>query len=156
MTRRIATTTAVDRHGMLAFVGPRHRAILSTVRNDGRHQMSPVTMGVDGVGRLVIASYPGRAKARNIRSRAQVSVCVLSDDFDGPWMSLDGRAEVVDLPEAVEPLVEYYRSVAGEHPDWDEYRRAMVDQGKVLIRVTVEDWGPIATGGFPPSVAAPE
>ncbi|MGX1770387.1 PPOX class F420-dependent oxidoreductase, partial [Dietzia sp. NPDC055343] len=79
-----------------------------------------------------------------------VSVCVLSDDWNGPYVHLDGTAEIVDLPEAVEPLVEYFRSVAGEHSDWDEYREAMVRQGKSLIRVTIDDWGPVATGGFPP------
>ncbi|MBX4413685.1 PPOX class F420-dependent oxidoreductase, partial [Mycobacterium tuberculosis] len=77
-------------------------------------------------------------------------VCVLSDEFNGPYVHVDGTAEIVDLPEAVEPLVEYFRSVAGEHSDWDEYREAMVRQDKCLIRVTIDDWGPVATGGFPP------
>jgi hypothetical protein len=82
-----------------------------------------------------------------------VTVCVLSDDWDGPYVQVDGRAEVLDLPAAVEPLVEYYRCIAGEHPDWDEYRAAMLRQGKSLIRVTIDRWGPIATGGFPPELA---
>ena len=77
----------------------------------------------------------------------------MSDDFDGPWIQLDGTAEVLDLPEALEPLVDYYRSIAGEHPDWDEYRQAMRDQGKSLLRITVESWGPVATGGFPARLA---
>ena len=79
-------------------------------------------------------------------------MCVLSDDWDGPYVQVDGRAEVLDLPESVEPLVEYFRCIAGEHPDWEEYRAAMVRQGKSLIRVTIERWGPIATGGFPPGL----
>ena len=78
------------------------------------------------------------------------SVLVLSDDFGGPWVHLDGTAEVLDLPEALEPLVDYYRAISGEHPDWDEYREAMAKQGKSLIRITVDRWGPVATGGFPP------
>ena len=78
---------------------------------------------------------------------------VLSDDWDGAWVQVDGSAEVLDLPEALEPLVEYFRSIAGEHSDWDEYREAMVRQGKSLIRLTPERWGPIATGGFPPELA---
>jgi hypothetical protein len=78
-----------------------------------------------------------------------VSVVVLSDDWNGPWVQIDGTAEVVDAPDSVEPLVEYYRTIAGEHPDWDEYRQAMVRQGKSIIRVTPERWGPVATGGFP-------
>ena len=76
-----------------------------------------------------------------------------SDDWDGPYVQLDGTAEVLDLPDSVEPLVDYFRSISGEHPDWDEYRQAMRDQGKSLIRVTIERWGPIATGGFPPELA---
>lgn len=73
----------------------------------------------------------------------------LSDEFNGEWVQVDGTAEVLDLPEAVEPLVEYFRVISGEHSDWDEYRRAMVEQGKVLLRVTIERWGPISRGGFP-------
>ena len=76
-----------------------------------------------------------------------------SDEWDGPYVQLDGTAEVIDLPDSVEPLVDYFRSISGEHPDWDEYRQAMRDQGKSLIRVTIEQWGPIATGGFPPELA---
>jgi PPOX class probable F420-dependent enzyme len=124
--------------------------VLTTFRAGESLQSSPVTGGVDGKGRIVVASYPQRAKAANIRRRPRASVVVLSDEFDGPYVQVDGHAEVVDLPEAVEGLVEYFRSVAGEHPDWEEYRTAMVDQGKCLIRVTPQRWGPVATGGFPP------
>ena len=111
--------------------------------------MSPVTCGVDDAGRVVVSTYPERAKAANARRDPAVSLCVLSDDWD-PWVQVDGTAEVLDLPESVEPLVEYYRAIAGEHPDWDEYRQAMTDQGKSLLRVTIDGWGPIASGGFPP------
>jgi len=79
-----------------------------------------------------------------------VTAVVHSDDWNGPYVQVDGTAEVLDLPDALEPLVDYYRSISGEHPDWDEYRAAMQDQGKSLIRITVQRWGPVATGGFPP------
>lgn len=150
MARRFATADVVALPELLDFVRPRHRMLLTTFRADGSLHSSPVTGGVDAGGRLVIASYPQRAKAANIRRRPSASVVVLSDEFDGPYVQVDGPAEVIDLPAAVEPLVEYFRSVAGEHPDWDEYRKAMADQGKCLIRVTPQRWGPIATGGFPP------
>lgn len=153
MPRTIATNRSVEREELLAFVRPRHHMILSTIRGDGGPQSSPVTGGVDGEGRLVVATYPKRSKVLNVRRRGAVSVCVLSDDWNGPWVQVDGRAEVLDLPEALEPLVEYFRSISGEHPDWDEYREAMRVQGKCLIRLTVERWGPIATGGFPPELA---
>ncbi|MGN9804004.1 PPOX class F420-dependent oxidoreductase [Micromonospora sp. L32] len=153
MARTIASNTRVDRDALIEFIRPRHRVLLMTTRSDGRPQSSPVSCGVDAEGRLVISTYPERAKAANIRRDPRVSACVLSDDWDGPWVQVDGTAEVLDLPDAVEPLVEYFRSISGEHPDWDEYRQAMLRQGKSLIRVTIESWGPIATGGFPARLA---
>ena len=153
MARTIATTTAVDLDGLLAFVRPRHHVLLITYRADGGVQASPVTAGVDAAGRIVISSYPERAKTANLRRDGRASVVVLSDDFSGAWVQVDGDAEVLDLPEALEPLVEYFRSISGEHPDWDEYRAAMTAQGKVLLRVTPRRWGPVATGGFPARLA---
>jgi PPOX class probable F420-dependent enzyme len=149
VARAIATNTRVDRQGLIDFLRTRHRAILVTTRADGRPQTSPVTCGVDTEGRIVISTYPARAKVTNARREPRVSVCVISDEWNGPWVQVDGTAEVLDLPEAVEPLVDYFRCISGEHPDWDEYRRAMIAQGKSLIRVTPQDWGPVATGGFP-------
>ncbi len=153
MPRAIATTTDVDRDDMLAFVRPRHQMVLVTTRRDGRPQVSPVSGGVDEQGRIVISTYPERAKTNNARRRSEVSVMVLSDDFGGAWLQVDGDCEVLDLPDSVEPLVDYFRAISGEHPDWDEYRQAMRDQGKSLLRVTPTRWGPIATGGFPPRLA---
>ncbi|MFE3471241.1 PPOX class F420-dependent oxidoreductase [Streptomyces sp. B27] len=153
MAPQIATNTTVDLDELLAFVRPRHRAVLLTTRADGRPQGSPLTCGVDGAGRLVMSTYPERAKTRNAKRDERVSVIVLSDEWDGPWVQIDGTAQVLDAPESVEPLVEYFRSISGEHPDWDEYRAAMVKQGKSIIRVTPERWGPVATGGFPAHLA---
>jgi PPOX class probable F420-dependent enzyme len=149
---RTATADRVDRDALLAFLRPRHRAVLLTRRGSGGPQLSPVTYGVDAEGRVVVSTYPQRAKVTNARRDPAVSLCVLSDDWDGPWVQLDGTAEVLDLPEALEPLVEYFRSISGEHPDWDEYRAAMRTQGKSLLRITVDRWGPVATGGFPAEV----
>jgi PPOX class probable F420-dependent enzyme len=155
VARTIATVDRVDRDALLAFVRDRHHHVLVTRKHDGGPQLSPVTGGVDGAGRIVVATYPERAKVHNLRRDPRASVLVLSDDWDGAWVQVDGTAEVLDLPEAVEPLVEYFRVIAGEHDDWDGYRRAMVDQGKCLLRITVETWGPVATGGFPPRLAGP-
>ncbi|MET9863919.1 PPOX class F420-dependent oxidoreductase [Streptomyces smyrnaeus] len=154
MSPSIATNTRVGVEELLEFVRPRHRAILLTRRTDGTPQASPLTCGVDAEGRIVVATYPERAKTHNARRDTAVSVIVLSDEWNGPWVQIDGEAEVLDVPEAVEPLVEYYRSVSGEHPDWDEYRTAMLKQGKSLIRVTPRRWGPIAKGGFPARLAS--
>ncbi|KAA2265752.1 PPOX class F420-dependent oxidoreductase [Solihabitans fulvus] len=153
MSAKIASAKVIDRAELLEFLRARHRALLVTTRADGRPQVSPVSCGVDAEGRVVVSTYPQRVKARNARRDERVSLCVLSDDWDGPYVQVDGRAEVLDLPEALEPLVEYYRSISGEHPDWAEYRAAMVRQGKSLIRVVVDRWGPVASGGFPPELA---
>ena len=154
MARSIATNHAVDLPTLLEFVRPRHRLLLATTRSDGRPQMSPVSGGVDAEGRIVIATYPQRAKTRNAQKDHRTSVLVLSDDWDGPWVQVDGDAEVLHMPAAADGLVDYFRCIAGEHPDWDEYREAMRIQDKSLIRVTITRWGPIATGGFPADVAA--
>ncbi|MFC8193175.1 PPOX class F420-dependent oxidoreductase [Cellulomonas sp. NPDC057328] len=154
MPRSIATTTTVDLTALLDFVRPRHHMLLVTARADGRPQVSPVSGGVDQDGRIVISTYPDRAKTRNAERDARVSVCVLSDEWDGAWVQVDGTAEVLHMPEAEDALVDYFRCIAGEHPDWDEYRAAMRLQGKSLLRITPERWSPIATGGFPADVAA--
>jgi PPOX class probable F420-dependent enzyme len=151
MAPKIATAEEVGLSELLDFVRPRHRMVLSTFRADSSLQSSPVTGGVDQQGRLVIASYPQRAKSANIRRTPEASVLVLSDEFNGAYVQIDGDAEVIDVPNAVELLVDYYRAIAGEHPDWDEYRSAMLTQRKCVIRVTPRRWGPVATGGFPPS-----
>jgi PPOX class probable F420-dependent enzyme len=150
---KIATADTVDKAALDEFVRPRHHAVLVTTRADSSPQMSPVTCGMDTSGRIVISTYPQRAKARNARRNPKVSVLVLSDEFNDAYVQVDGSAEVLDLPDALEPLVEYFRVISGEHPDWDEYRAAMTKQGKCLIRVTAERWGPVATGGFPPELA---
>jgi len=153
MPRTIATNTTVDLNALLDFVRSRHAMILLTRRRDGSAQLSPVTGGVDESGRIVISTYPERAKTANLKRDPSCSVLVLSDEFGGAWVQVDGSAEVLDMPEAEDGLVEYFRCISGEHPDWDEYRAAMRTQNKSLIRITPTRWGPIATGGFPARLA---
>ncbi|MDG4825749.1 PPOX class F420-dependent oxidoreductase [Asanoa sp. WMMD1127] len=152
---KIATADRVGRAELLEFVRARHRLTLVTFRRDGRPQLSPVTGGVDNDGRIVISTYPDRAKAVNLRRNPAASVLVHSDDWNDPYVQLDGTAEVLDMPapETEDALVEYFRCISGEHPDWAEYREAMRRQGKSLVRITIDSWGPIATGGFPPGRA---
>ena len=149
----VATNRTVERDELLEFIRPRHHGDLLTRRRDGWPQSSLVSMGVDSEGRIVVSSYPERAKVHNLRRDPQASMVVQSDEWNGEWVQVDGHAEVVDLPEALEGLCEYYRVISGEHPDWDEYREAMAHQGKSLIRLTIERWGPIAKGGFPARLA---
>jgi PPOX class probable F420-dependent enzyme len=129
-----------------SFVAANHRAVLCTRRADGSPQLSPVVVGVDAEGRLVLSSRETAYKVRNLRRDPRASLCVFTDGFFGPWVQLDGRAEVISLPEAMEGLVDYYRRLAGEHPDWDDYRRAMERERRVLVRVTIERAGPDRSG----------
>ena len=148
----VATNTSADRAALLEFLRPRHRVLLGTYRRDGRVQLSPVSGGVDEQGRLVVATYPSRAKTANARRDPRALAVVVSDDWNGAWVQVEGTFEVLDMPEALEPLVEYFRVISGEHSDWDDYRAAMVRQDKSLLRLTIHSWGPIATGGFPPEL----
>lgn len=123
-----------------------HQAVLYTRRADGSPQLSPVLVVLDDAGRAVISSRQTAYKVRNLRRDPSVSLCVLPDGFYGRWIQIDGTATVLDLPEALEPLVDYYRRGSGEHPDWDDYRAAMQREGRVLIRVDLERAGPDRSG----------
>lgn len=149
----IASTTRVDRADLDAFLADKRQLVLNTWRSDGRPQMSPVTGALGADGRLLISSYPTRAKTRNLQRDPDCAVLVLSEDFDGAWVQVYGTAEVLTGEAGVEALVAYYRAAAGEHDDWEEYRQAMRDRDKVCIAITITDWGPIATGGVPPEFA---
>jgi PPOX class probable F420-dependent enzyme len=128
------------------FIDGNHRAVLITRRAGGGVQSSPVTIGTDTEGRAVISTRETAYKTRNLRRDPAATVCVFPDAFFGRWIQVEGTAEIVSLPDAMEPLVEYYRRVAGEHPDWDEYRQAMEDQRRVLLRISIDRVGPTMSG----------
>ena len=129
-----------------AFIRSNHHAVLSTFRNDGRPQLSPVACGIDAEGAVVVSSRETAVKTRNLRRDPRASICVFTDQFFGEWVQVDGRAEIVSLPDAMEMLVAYYRSLSGEHPDWDEYRAAMEREQRVMIRIVLERAGPDISG----------
>ena len=128
------------------FVASNHRAVLITRRSSGGLQTSPVLVGVDSEGKLVISTREAAYKTRNLRRDPTAVICVFSDGFFGPWLQVEGRAQVVSLPEAMDGLVDYYRRISGEHPDWEEYRRAMQQQQRVLVRVAIDKVGPSRAG----------
>ncbi|WP_219420619.1 PPOX class F420-dependent oxidoreductase [Pseudonocardia nigra] len=123
-----------------------HRAVLATMRDDGRPQMSPVLVAVDDEGRVVVSTRETAVKVRNLRRDPRLWLCVLPDGFFGRWIQVDGRAEIVSLPDAMDGLVDYYRRTAGEHENWDEYRAAMRAERRVLLRVTLDRAGPDRNG----------
>lgn len=124
------------------FVRRHHRAVLATYFPDGRAQLSPVLVGVDEVGHLVISTRETATKTHNIARDPRVVLCVCTDAFFGEWVLIEGRADILHLPEAMQPLIDYYRGIAGEHPDWDEYRAAMVRERRVLLRISITRAGP--------------
>jgi len=120
------------------FVAANHRGVLVTRRRDGGPQTSPVVAGVDGAGRIVISSRETAYKVKNLRRDQRATYTAMNDGFYGEWAQVDGTAEVISLPEAMQPLIDYYRSISGEHPDWDEYRAVMVSDRRVLMAMTVD------------------
>jgi len=125
-----------------AFMQENHRAVMLTRRRRGQPAMSPVSVGVDDQGRVMVSTRETAMKAKHLARDPRVSLCVLNDGFYGQWVQVDGTAEIVHLPEAMELLVDYYRRLAGEHPDWDDYRAAMERDGRIMVLVTIERAGP--------------
>jgi len=136
----------MDTDVALDFVRTRHHAVLSTLKGDGTPQLSPVTVGVDASGHVVISTRQTAYKVRNIRRDPRVWLCVFPDRFYGEWVQLEGTAAIVELPEAMDGLVDYYRGISGEHPDWDDYRAAMERDQRVLLRITITRAGPDVSG----------
>jgi PPOX class probable F420-dependent enzyme len=130
----------------LDFLRAHHRSVLVTRKRDGEPQLSPVVHGVDGLGRVVISSREPAYKVRNLRRDSRANILGLNDGFFGQWVQVDGAAELISLPEAMEPLVELYRQIQGEHPDWDDYRSAMVREQRLIIAITPTAAGPNRSG----------
>lgn len=146
---------------LLALIGGNSLGVLATIKRDGRPQLSNVSYYFDPRALTIQVSITEpRAKTRNLRRDPRASIHVSSDDG---WAYAVAEGDAVLTPPAaapdddtVEALIALYRNIAGEHPDWDEYRAAMVKQGKSIIRITPERWGPVATGGFPARLAEGE
>lgn len=128
------------------FIRHHHRGVLSTFRRDGRPALTPVTVALDPQGRVVVSTVAASMKVQHLRRDPRVAVAVMNDGFYGDWAQVEGTAEIVELPEAMDLLVQYYRGVSGEHPDWDDYRAAMERDERVLIRFAIERAGPKVTG----------
>ncbi|HXW35356.1 MAG TPA: PPOX class F420-dependent oxidoreductase [Acidimicrobiales bacterium] len=130
----------------LDFARTHHRGVIATTRQDGSTQMSPVVAAVDGSGAVVVSTRETAMKTAHVRRTGRAALLLMSDTFFGPWIQVEGSAEVVSLPDAMDGLVAYYRSISGEHPDWDDYRSSMERDRRVLLRITVERAGPDTQG----------
>ena len=138
--------TAVDTVAALDFLRANHRAVMATTKSDGSTQMSPITVGIDHEDRVVVSTRETAYKVRHLRALPYAAICAFTDGFYGQWIQVEGPVEIVSLPEAMEPLVAYYRDISGEHPDWDDYRAAMERDRRVILRMTVERAGPDVSG----------
>ncbi len=136
----------MDTDAAREFLRTNHRAVMATTRADGTTQMSPVTVGVDGEGRVVVSTRETAYKVRHLRALPYAAICAFGDGFFGEWVQVEGPVEIVPLPEAMELLVDYYRSISGEHPDWDDYRAVMERDRRVMLQLTIERAGPDQSG----------
>ena len=132
----------MDLAGAQDFLRQHHRGLLATLRRDGRPQLSPVLAVLDDAGRVVVSTRARSAKTHNLRRDPRVALCVFTDGFFGDWVQVEGRAEIVELPEAMDALVDYYRRASGEHPDWEDYRSAMRAEQRVVVRFEIERVSP--------------
>jgi len=130
----------------IEYVRRNHHAVLATLKQDGSPQLSPVTVGVDGDGHVIISTRQTAYKVRHVRRNPRVWLCVFPDGFYGRWFQLEGTADIVELPEAMDGLIGYYRDISGEHPDWDDYRAAMERDQRLLLRIAVSKAGPTVSG----------
>lgn len=128
------------------FLGEHHRAVLVTRRSDDRLQTSPVITTVDDEGRALISSRETAYKVKNLRRDPRATLCGFTDNFFGDWVQVEGTAEIVSLPEAMDLLIDYYRRISGEHPNWAEYREAMTQEQRVMVRIAIDDAGPDRSG----------
>lgn len=136
-----------DPEAARAFLRENHRAVLATSRRDGSPQLSPVTVGVDDEGYAVVSTREPSMKVRNLRRTPHASLCAFTDGFFGPWVQVAGPVEIVSLPEAMDGLIAVYRQAKGEdHPDWAEFRDAMVREQRVLVRIRIDEAGPTTAG----------
>jgi PPOX class probable F420-dependent enzyme len=124
------------------FIRDHHNAVLATTGLNGSVQLSPVTVGLDDTGKVIVSTRDTAVKTKNVRRSPHVSICVLSDEFYGQFVQVQGDVTIVELPEAMDGLIDYYRSISGEHPDWDDYRAAMVRDQRVLLRIEITKAGP--------------
>jgi PPOX class probable F420-dependent enzyme len=136
----------MDIDDAIEYVRTHHHAVLATLKKDGTPQLSPVTAGVDEQGRVVISTRQTAYKVRHIRRDPRVWLCAFPDGFYGGWAQLEGTPEVLELPEAMDGLIAYYRDISGEHPNWDDYRAAMEHDQRVLLRITITKAGPNVIG----------
>ncbi len=136
----------MDAEAARAFFRTNHRAVIATTRADGTTQMSPITVGVDDEGRVVVSSRETAYKVRHLRTLPYAAICGFGDAFFGDWVQVEGPVDIVPLPDAMELLVDYYRSISGEHPDWDDYRAAMERDRRVMLRLSIERAGPSVSG----------
>lgn len=143
----MAEFTPIDISTAQEFLAQHHCGVLATRRKDGGLQMSPITVGLDDQRRVIISSRESAYKVNNLRRDPRAALCTFTANFHGGgWVQVNGRTEIVSLPEALETLVYLQRQVYGEHKSWPEFRERMVRERRVIIRIGIESAGPKVRG----------
>jgi PPOX class probable F420-dependent enzyme len=135
----------VDLERAREFIRENHRGVLATRRPDGSIQQTPVLANVDGEGRVIISTRETAYKTHYLRRDPWAQLVVFTERFFGGWVVVEGRAEVLSLPEAMEPLVDYYTRFTYDESE-DDYRERMRHERRVLVRITLERAGPDRQG----------
>jgi PPOX class probable F420-dependent enzyme len=129
------------------FLTKHHWGILATRRKNGHLQMSPVTVGLDSEGRAIISSRETAYKVNNLQRDPRAALCAITTTFHGEgWVQINGTAEVISLPHALDTLIDLQRQVYGEHKNWPEFHERMVREKRVIIRIDIESVGPKVRG----------
>ncbi len=136
----------MDANEAREFLRSNHRAVMATFRKDGRPAMSPVACAIDDAGRVIVSTRQTAMKVKHLQRDPRVALSAFTEGFYGPWAQVEGNAEVVELPDAMPLLIDYYRSVAGEHDNWDDYEAAMQSEQRVIVRFAIERAGPTVSG----------
>ncbi len=129
------------------FLQKHHWGILATQRKNGNLQMSPVTVGLDSAGRAIISSRETAYKVNNLRRDPRAALCAITASFHGEgWVQINGAAEIISLPHALDILIYLQRQVYGEHKSWPEFHERMAREKRVIIRINIESVGPKVRG----------
>ena len=125
------------------FIKDNHRACIAVRQKDGWPQMTLVTPGIDAAGRVILTSRGTTYKVKHLRRDPKVSMLIFGEQFSGSkFVQIHGSAEIVDLPQAMDGLIDWYKTVRGEHKNWEDYKKQVTDEKRVLIRINIEKVGP--------------
>ncbi len=125
------------------FLRDNHHGVLVTRKKDSSLQMTLVSPVIDDEGKVIITSRESTYKVKNIKRNPQISLLVYGDQFNGSnYIQIDGRAEIIPLPQAMDIVLDWHRQIRGVPANWDEIREKTKTERRIAMRVTIERVGP--------------